>query len=60
MNYRCEDGRFQIPQAAWKSQPPADSLSSIERGVNPGIKSRKKKPYLNEVDNRKPLVASIL
>jgi hypothetical protein len=36
----------------------ADSLSSSETGVNPGIKSGKS-TYLNELDVRKPLVVSI-
>jgi hypothetical protein len=35
-----------------------DSLSSSETGVNPGIKSEKKSPYLIGLDVRQPLVVS--
>ncbi len=57
IDYRCEDGRFPVSVSYLTISNP-DLLSSIETGVNPGIRSWKS-TYLNEIDVRKPLVVSI-
>jgi hypothetical protein len=54
LDYRCEDDRSQA-SASCVAISNADSISSCDTGINPGIRSRK----CTELDVRKPLVVSI-